>query len=65
MSFEGIVEILTTDLDEVVNEHLTEGWELLAVTPGKEIPMYTIGRRAKKKAPKISPDALKKAAKKS
>ncbi|TSD75666.1 hypothetical protein FFI16_004280 [Pseudomonas sp. KBS0710] len=66
MSFEGIVEIFTTDLDEAVNAYLKDGWELLAINPGKEYPMYSVGRRGTKKGKlKISSEALKKASRKS
>ncbi|KPX54437.1 hypothetical protein ALP66_03598 [Pseudomonas amygdali pv. photiniae] len=50
MSYAGIVQIDTLDSEAKVNQRLgaRQGWELLAVTPGKEGPLYTIGRREEK-----------------
>jgi hypothetical protein len=53
MSFTGIVQIETADSDAYVNQKLDlkQGWELLAITAGKEGPIYTVGRREVKKDP--------------
>lgn len=51
MSFEGIVQIQNENNPTDVNKKLTQGWELLAITPGTEGPMYTLGWRAEKKEP--------------
>lgn len=50
MSYAGIVEIDTSDSDIYVNQQLAtnQGWELLAITAGKEGPVYTLGRRGAK-----------------
>ncbi|KAB0517572.1 hypothetical protein [Pseudomonas extremorientalis] len=49
MSFEGIVQIENKDTTAEVNQQLTQGWELLAITPSNDGLVYTIGRRATKK----------------
>jgi len=51
MSFEGIVQIAQEDNTVEVNKMLDQGWELLAITPNEAAPIYTVGRRAQKKAP--------------
>lgn len=52
MNYAGVVQIETLDNDTHVNQKLGagQGWELLAVTPSKEGPVYTIGRREEKPA---------------
>lgn len=66
MSYAGIVEIDTADSDTYVNKKLAsnEGWELLAVTAGKEGPVYTLGRRESKKPLRIKKDVMEKTVKK-
>ena len=49
MSFEGIVQIQNEDSPVAVNQMLEIRWELLAITPSEQGPMYTIGRREAKK----------------
>lgn len=53
MSFAGINEIKNVDTPGEVNEALQKGWELLAVNPLGDTMLYTLGRRAKKEAPKL------------
>lgn len=64
MSYEGIIEIETTDSVAYANHKLAsgEGWELLAITPSKEGPVYTLGRREGKKPMQIKQEVLDKAA---
>lgn len=45
MSFEDVTEIQTTDDDDLLNQLHKVGWELLAVTRGRTLPMYTLGRK--------------------
>ena len=53
MSFAGIDEIKNADTPGEVNEALRKGWELLAVNSMGDGMLYTLGRRAKKEAPKL------------
>lgn len=49
MSYYGIMEIATSNRDDEVNKLLggNEGWHVVAITPSKDGPVYSLGRYAK------------------